>query len=340
MMLTAGEKTSLALPFNLIKRHLREVEKVITQQADAFDPDVVDYVAYAVQSKGKRLRPALTLLTAGATGGMRAEHVDLAVILELIHLATLIHDDIIDEAVMRRDQPTANAKWGNATSVLLGDCLFAHALKLSTQFEDASVCRSIAQATSMVCSGEIIQTRRRHDWNLPLEEYFRVIEMKTAALFIAASELSAKLNECPDEIVAACRQFGRELGIAYQIYDDCLDVAGSESTVGKTLRTDLLKGKLTLPILKLLDASNDLQHAEICQKLGHGDAAGAEEVAKLALDRGFVSEAIQDAGALVRRAQSQLEVLPASEYRDALVAIGNVLLGLLQRLDPSAANPA
>jgi len=259
-LLPECSKNIPSLPFQLISSHLQTVEQYIAKQAQAFDPAVSSYIAYACHSHGKRLRPALALLTGGATGGITPAHVDLAVVLELVHLATLVHDDIIDEAELRRDKPTANAKWGSTTSVLLGDCLFAHALSLSTRFEERDICRSIATAASDVCTGEIIQTQRRYDWALTLEEYLQIIEKKTAAFFVMAAELAAKLNGSPAETVAACSFYGRQLGVAYQVYDDCLDIVGSEETAGKTLGTDLLKGKLTLPVLKLLKASSDIRH--------------------------------------------------------------------------------
>ena len=217
------------------------------QQARTFDPAVEGYVSYACESSGKRLRPALALLAGGATGEINSSHLDLAVVLELIHAATLVHDDIMDGADKRRGQPTANAKWGNAISVLLGDCLFAHALKLSTNFPNGEISRRMASAASDVCSGEIIQTQRRFDLKLSVADYFRIIEMKTAALFAAASELGAFINEASPEIISAMKTFGLRFGTAYQIYDDCLDLAGNEENAGKTLGTDLRKGKLTLP---------------------------------------------------------------------------------------------
>jgi octaprenyl-diphosphate synthase len=163
----------------------------------------------------------------------------------------------MDGAEIRRGQPTANAKWGNAISVLLGDCLFAHALKLSTSFPDGEISRRIASAAADVCSGEIIQTQRKFDLKLSIPDYYRIIEMKTAALFAAATELAAFLNESSPEVISGMKTFGLRLGTAYQIYDDCLDIAGSEETVGKTLGTDLRKGKLTLPILYLLQGSSE-----------------------------------------------------------------------------------
>ena len=193
--LAPTDKTqALKQVFELINPQLYSVEERIRQQARAFDPAVEGYVAYAIESHGKRLRPALALLAGGATGAIGAAHFDLAVVVELIHAATLVHDDILDGADTRRGQPTANAKWGNSISVLLGDCLFAHALKLSTNFADGEVSRRIAQAASEVCSGEIIQTQRRFDLKLSVPDYYKIIEMKTAALFAAACELGAYLN--------------------------------------------------------------------------------------------------------------------------------------------------
>src|SRR5271170_4725953 len=263
--------------FELINAQLYSVEERIRQQARAFDPAVEGYVAYAVESHGKRLRPALALLAGGATGNICPSHFDLAVILELIHAATLVHDDILDGADKRRGQPTANAKWGNAISVLLGDCLFAHALKLSTSFQNGEISRRIAHAASDVCSGEIIQTQRRFDLKLSVPDYFRIIEMKTAALFAAASELGAFINEASPEVISALKTFGLRFGTAYQIYDDCLDIAGSEESAGKTLGTDIRKGKLTLPILHLLQTASPAErhrYSEMILRSGEDDALG------------------------------------------------------------------
>ena len=151
----------LAEVAKLVQPHLEQVEARIAQQASAFDPAIEGYVVYAVGSRGKRLRPLLALLAGGATGKIDSGHVDLAVIVELIHIATLMHDDVMDEAEQRRAQPTANARWGNSLSVLLGDCLFAHALTLSTNFENSAIGRAIARTATTVCSGEMIQTQRR-----------------------------------------------------------------------------------------------------------------------------------------------------------------------------------
>ena len=302
--------------FELISKPLASVEERIRAQAREFDPAVENYVAYACESSGKRLRPALTLLSAGATGGIGAQHIDLAVIMELIHAATLVHDDIIDGADLRRSQPTANAKWGNAISVLLGDCMFAHALKLSTHFTQADVARRIANASAEVCSGEIIQTQRRFDFGLSVPDYFKIIEMKTAALFAAATELGAMLNESTPETTAALHAYGLKLGTAYQIYDDCLDIAGDESKAGKSLGTDLRKGKLTLPILLFLQSVSESERARWSRAIPAGEEI--EALIKAARDSGALQRTIGTARTLLREALEAISVVPETPFRTGL----------------------
>ena len=187
-----------------------EVDARIVAQAAAFDPAIEGYVSYALGSGGKRLRPMVAILSGGATGSLTSEHIDLAVIVELIHLATLVHDDIMDEAERRRSQPTVNARWGNSLSVLLGDCLFAHALSLSTNFENADISRAIARTASEVCSGEMIQTQRTFDLQLSVDDYFRIIEMKTGSLFGTAGELGATISGADPETIKSLKTFGRK----------------------------------------------------------------------------------------------------------------------------------
>src|SRR5438105_8986513 len=197
----------------------------IAEQAAAFDPAIEGYVVYAVGSRGKRLRPILALLAGGATGKINSNHVDLAVIVELIHIATLLHDDVMDEAERRRAQPTANARWGNSLSVLLGDCLFAHALTLSTNFENSDISRAIARTATTVCSGEMIQTQRRFDLNLTVEDYLRIVQMKTGSLFSAAAELAAVISHADPKVIETSRNFGMQIRSAYQMHNDRLDLA-------------------------------------------------------------------------------------------------------------------
>jgi len=310
----AGLKATLE-PIN---SQLYAVEERIRQQARSFDPGVEPYVAYAIESNGKRLRPALALLAGGATGEIGPNHFELAVVVELIHAATLVHDDILDGADKRRGQPTANAKWGNAISVLLGDCLFAHALKISTGFPNGEVSRRIAHAAAEVCSGEIIQTQRRFDLKLSVPDYYKIIEMKTAALFGVATELGAFLNEASPDIITSLRQFGLRLGSAYQIYDDCVDLAGDEAKVGKSLGSDLRKGKLTLPVLYLLQQSDPEDRHRLSQIILEGDDDDVQHLVRQAIEAGAVRNAVATGRKLLREAAGHLAVVPGGKYRDAL----------------------
>ncbi|MCB1227808.1 MAG: polyprenyl synthetase family protein, partial [Verrucomicrobiales bacterium] len=205
---TASNPAATPFPFELVRGELELVEAAIREQAHAFDPGVEGYVEYVCATSGKRIRPALSLLAGGATGGIGEEHRRLSVILELIHIASLVHDDIMDGADVRRGLPTAAAKWGNSLSVLLGDALFAYALELATEFDDTAVSRRIARASRDVCTGEILQTQRRFDLNLTIADYLRIIEMKTAALFAVAGELGARVNDPSGDSQRALGDYG------------------------------------------------------------------------------------------------------------------------------------
>jgi len=315
-----------------VQTQLSEVEDRIAKQAATFDPAIQGYVTYALGSRGKRLRPLLALLSGGATGKITSKHVDLAVVVELIHIATLVHDDIIDEAERRRAQPTVNARWGNALSVLLGDSLFAHALDLSTNFDNGAMTRAIARAAREVCSGEILQTQRRFDLHLAIDEYLRIIRMKTAALFGCACEIGALLNDSPAPIAAALKQYGLRLGTAYQIYDDCVDLAGDESTTGKTLGTDLRKGKLTLPILILLRSTPVADRERCSELILKGDSDEIMRLLRQGTGAGPLRESIATARVLVAEAEAQLEALPPGSDTGSLLALAASIRELLARL--------
>jgi len=323
------EPLSFAQAFELINPHLYTVEERIRAQAKSFDPAVEGYVSYVCGAGGKRLRPALALLSAGATGKITPSHVDLAVILELIHIATLVHDDIMDGAELRRDQPSANAKWGNAITVLLGDCLFAHALRLSTNFSNSDICRRIADAAAEVCSGEIIQTQRRFDLKLSTADYYRIIEMKTAALFSAACELGAFISETSPPVIGALKNFGTKIGVAYQIYDDILDLAGNEEETGKTLGTDLRKGKFTLPVLLMLQSGKDV--GTIRDLLLKAENVDGELLAQMLGSAGALQGAKSVAFRLIGEGLDELETVPDNKYAHGLKAIAFHLRSLLER---------
>jgi octaprenyl-diphosphate synthase len=228
---------------------LQTVERQLVLQAHEFDPKIVPYAQYALNGNGKHLRPTLVALAANAVGKVSNVHVTAAVIIEMVHLATLVHDDVMDEAEIRRGKLTLGANWGNEIAVLFGDCLFAQALKLAASFPTPEVCRAVAIATNTVCTGEILQTQHRRNFEISRLEYFRVIEMKTAELFTLSCDLAAFLGGADPERRASLRQFGAAFGTAYQVYDDCVDLFGTEAEAGKSLGTDLAKGKLTWPVL-------------------------------------------------------------------------------------------
>src|SRR5271154_6726756 len=267
-----SKKLDLRRHLAVIKPDLDQIEERLRFQVQEFDPGISGYVSYALDGNGKRIRPALVLLAAHASGKSTPSHLDLAIIVELIHLATLVHDDIMDGAAKRRGKPTAFAKWGAELSVLLGDCLFCHALKLSSNFSDQSISRMIADAANEVCSGEILQTQRRFDLKLSIPEYLKIISMKTGALFRISTELAAVLNQCRPDEVQALHNYGEFLGIAYQIYEDCLDLVGTEGATGKTVGTDLAKGKLTLPLLHVLAQANATEQSRLHHIILHGTA--------------------------------------------------------------------
>ncbi len=312
----------------LVNTHLYSVEERIHAQARTFDPAVEGYVSYVCDKGGKRLRPALALLAGGCTGPITPSHIDLAVILELVHVATLVHDDIMDGAELRRDQPTANAKWGNAISVLLGDALFAHALKLSTGFSNSAICRRIAEAASDVCSGEIIQTQRRFDLKLSIADYYHIIEMKPAALFAAACELGAFISEANPRVIGAFKTFGAKIGTAYQIYDDLLDLAGTEEETGKTLGTDLGKGKFTLPVLLLLQSGRAGDLSGMLIKAASADMA---PLAGLLEESGAIPSAAKAARRLVDEGKAAIRDVPDNRHRCALIAIADHIAALAMR---------
>lgn len=248
--LTANTADSWRGIIEPVEPFLEIVGSRLVEQVKSFDPAIMPYADYALKGEGKHLRPALVALSSHALSDAPTDsHATAAVIIEMIHLATLVHDDIMDEGQIRRGRLTLAANWGNEIAVLFGDCLFAQALVLAAGFSTTEVCRAVAAATNTVCSGEILQTQHRRDFRLSREKYFQVLEMKTAELFALSCDLSAHLSQATSEQRQALHQFGLSFGVAYQLYDDCVDIFGTEDVAGKSLGTDLEKGKLTLPVL-------------------------------------------------------------------------------------------
>jgi len=270
---TSGPATMTGSTFGSVfaglKPHMAALDEFLREQITAFEPEIREMADYCIDTSGKRIRPALVFLSGWkADGRPQSDLVRAAAVVELVHLATLVHDDIMDEADMRRNRETAARKFGPTAAVLLGDALFSHALYLAAQFPTTEVCEAVSESTRKVCAGEIVQTMRRGSTRVSREDYWRIIDLKTAELFRVSCFLGARLSGASDAYVQAVAAFGRHLGIAYQIYDDLADFYGDEQRIGKTLGTDLASGKLTLPLLVLMDKLPETERqalsAEIC----------------------------------------------------------------------------
>jgi octaprenyl-diphosphate synthase len=253
--------------FGELQPHVMALNACLREQIEAFEPEIREMAEYCIDTSGKRIRPALVFLSGWRDDTVCSDLVRVAAVVELVHLATLVHDDIMDEADIRRGRDTATRKFGPEAAVLLGDALFAHALHLAAQFPTTMVCSAVAASTRRVCSGEIIQTLRRGTTAISRDDYYRVIDLKTAELFRISCHLGSSLSGHSATFVAAAGVFGRQLGIAYQIYDDLADFFGEELRIGKTLGTDLASGKLTLPLFELADCLSASQRVELLEEI-------------------------------------------------------------------------
>lgn len=319
------------VPFELVRPEIKKVEAQIQAQVQAFDPAVEPYMDYICNTSGKRIRPALAILSGGALGSITDENIKIGVILELIHMATLVHDDIIDGASTRRQLATANAKWGDGMAVLLGDALFSHSLLLATEFNDIEINRKVGKASRDVCEGEVMQTQRRFDLTLTKEDYFHIIAMKTGALFAAATGISARLSGADEETEQALYDYGMKLGAAYQIYDDCIDLIGTEDDIGKTLRTDLEKGKLTLPILNLLESASEEQRNKLNKRIIEQQALDIDVLVGIADYEGSIERALNTASEMLTQAREGLNCLEDSKYSRGLANITHYLDDLINK---------
>jgi octaprenyl-diphosphate synthase len=331
--------------FSPIRRDLAEVERVLTETLDNPRPCVTRLLAHLDHYRGKRLRPALLLLTARACGQISACHHVLGAVVEMIHTATLVHDDVLDEAAVRRHVPTVNAGWGNQASILLGDYLFTHAFHLASTV-DAEACRIIGQATNLVCEGELDQVSQRGNLDLSEQEYLDIVDGKTAELTSCCCRLGALYSGAPAEVVESLARFGRWLGIAFQIADDLLDLVGEERVTGKSLGTDLELQKLTLPVIRLLsqaepeDESGNRRNGETAvladafadspsrrfavsreglqRILSRPQNHKREVLRPYLVESGAIEYAGRRAEEFAENARSELHCLPASECRAIL----------------------
>lgn len=308
-----------------VEPFLEAVHARLARQVNEFDAALTPYAEYALNGNGKHLRPALVALSANALGGTNDSHVTVAVIIEMVHLATLVHDDVMDEAEIRRARPTLAANWGNEIAVLFGDCLFAQALKLAASFPTPEVCRCVAMATNTVCSGEILQTQQRRNFQFTQHDYFRILEMKTAELFALSCELAAFLSGATPAQRSALRRFGLAFGTAYQIWDDCVDLFGSEAAAGKSLGTDLTKGKLTLPILLLWEKANAPDRARLEALIQDCRNGALSEVGGLLSKYETLAPSLKSVHQYLETARQALGELPESRGRESLLGVTHYL---------------
>ena len=314
------EPTPQALPalYAPIREEFDQVEQVFREELRSDHPFVDGLIKYGFRLGGKRLRPALVLLSARACGHVGREHIILAAALEMIHTATLVHDDVLDEATMRRHLDTVNVRWDNETSVLLGDYLFARSLCLAGSLNDAYACRALGDASRGMCEGELLQVESRGNYSLSEQQYFDIITGKTAALTACCCRLGAHYAGAEPKVVEAMVRYGLQLGIAFQIADDLLDVLGDEATVGKSLGTDLLKQKSTLPLIRLLDQASPTQRQDLLAKLSNSDNHH-REILRPWWDRSDAIAYTRDMAAqFSRRACQELAAVPSSPAQESL----------------------
>lgn len=303
-----------ALPLSLVADDLREVERAYDEALDPFRTRFAPIVNHLKHYRGKRLRPVLLLLAGHACGKVTRAHHVLGAVVEMVHTATLVHDDVLDCADTRRHVRTVNAAWGDRTSLLLGDMLFSAAFRLCSTV-DATACEWIGDATNRVCAGELLQVTLAGNLKLSEETYLDIVGGKTGALTECCTRLGARYAGATAEVVGRMAEYGRQLGIAFQIVDDVLDLSGDEAAAGKTLGTDVDQQKLTLPLIRALSELSDEDAGRLRSAL---QRVSGDEVRELIAATGAVESARSEARQYVAAARRALTVLPASPHRAAL----------------------
>ncbi|HEV2539402.1 MAG TPA: polyprenyl synthetase family protein [Frateuria sp.] len=310
---------------------VRELAAADMQRVDALirsrlasDVVLINQIAdHIIAGGGKRLRPMLHVLAAGAAGYAGEQHVKLAAVIEFIHTSTLLHDDVVDESDLRRGRKTANALWGNAASVLVGDFLYSRSFQLMVELDDMRVMRILADTTNTIAEGEVLQLLNIGNADVDETAYLAVIERKTAVLFAAATELGGLLGGLPADQIAALRRFGLELGYAFQIADDLLDYLSDADTLGKNIGDDLAEGKPTLPLIYALERATPAQAQSMRHAIEHGGLDALDDIVNAIRGSGALerthARAVQHADA----AREALSALPPSSYREALNALAD-----------------
>lgn len=304
---------------------MAEVDKVITAKLTTGVPLVGQVSQYIISAGGKRLRPALTLLMSGAVGYQQPHLHTLAAIVEFIHTATLLHDDVVDESTLRRGRDTANELFGNAASVLVGDFLYSRAFQMMVEVGEMRVMEVLAEATNIIAEGEVLQLMNMRDASLTKEGYLKVIRSKTAKLFEASARLAPIMAGSGPEMESACAAYGQALGTAFQIIDDVLDYEGDSTVMGKNLGDDLREGKVTLPVIHALESTSGADHAMLVNAIEHANDQNLEQVLELIRRTGGVTAARTTAEAEAQLAIDAAMRLPASPYRQAMIDLAAAL---------------
>ena len=298
---------------------MRRVDGVI-QLRLASDVAMINQIAqYIISAGGKRIRPMLVLLFSRALGFDGPERFELAATVEFIHTATLLHDDVVDESALRRGRQTANALFGNAASVLVGDFVYSRAFQMMVSVNRMRVLEVLAEATNVIAEGEVLQLMNMHDPDLAVADYLRVIRFKTAKLFEASARLGAVLAETSSEVEESCAEFGRALGTAFQLVDDLLDYEGATEQLGKNVGDDLREGKPTLPLLIAMERGSASERALIRHSIEHGEIARLSEIVEIVRHTGAIAATRDAARVEADKAMRCLELLEPSEHRQALV---------------------
>ncbi len=298
---------------------LRRVDEVIRERLASQVALINQISHYIVGAGGKRIRPRLVLLFAQALGFEGPERHELAAVVEFIHTATLLHDDVVDESALRRGRATANAMFGNAASVLVGDFLYSRAFQMMVSVNRMRVLQVLADATNVIAEGEVLQLMNMHDPDLAVADYLQVIRFKTAKLFEASARLGAVLAQARPEVEEACASYGRSLGTAFQLVDDLLDYEGNSSELGKNVGDDLREGKPTLPLLLAMARAEAGERELIRHAIQHGELHKLDEILTIVRRTGALQATREAALAEAEEARAQLDHLPPSQAREALL---------------------
>ncbi|HEY7884048.1 MAG TPA: polyprenyl synthetase family protein [Cellvibrionaceae bacterium] len=315
------------LPFHrVVADDFTAVNELIIRQLYSDVPLVENIGHYLIEAGGKRLRPLLVVLTAKALGYSGKQHLDLAAIIEFIHTATLLHDDVVDTSTLRRGRPTANAEWGNAPSVLVGDFLYSRAFQMMVAIGNMDIMTILSDTTNTIAEGEVQQLVNARDPSLSEANYLEVIDKKTAILFSAACEVAAILTGCTDSQRQALKRYGMAVGTAFQLVDDALDYEGDAEALGKNVGDDLAEGKPTLPLIYAMTQCSESERTLIENAIKNGDASNLNDIIAIVHRTGASRYTLTAAERAVVRAEAELTALPDNNYRQAMADIARFAL--------------